>query len=55
MPNHRTTEDDLTPAQLAERDRQLAAARRMTDAELAEFTARAQAWDAKNPQPEHSD
>lgn len=47
--NHRTREDDLTPAQRAERDARLAAAPCMTDAELAEFRGRVQAWDAANP------
>ena len=42
-------EDRLTPAQCAERDRRLAAAPRMSDAELEEFRARVQAWDAQNP------
>jgi len=45
----RTREDDLTPAQRAERDARLAAAPRMSEAELAEFRARVQAWDAANP------
>lgn len=40
---YRTTEDDLTPQQRAERDQQIADARHMTDAELAEFTARGDA------------
>lgn len=39
----RTTEDDLTPEQRAQRDADLAAARRMTDTELAEFTRRGNA------------
>jgi hypothetical protein len=46
---HRTREDDLTPAQRTERDARLAAAPRMSDAELAAFRARVQAWDAANP------
>jgi len=45
----RTREDDLTPAQRAERDARLAAAPRMSDAELAEFRARVKAWDAAHP------
>lgn len=41
----RTTEDDLTDEQKAERDAQLAAARRMTDAEAEEFGRRVEtAW-----------
>lgn len=48
MAEHRTTEDDLTPAQRAERDRQIEQARHMNDTELAEFTARVAAWDARN-------
>lgn len=39
----RTTEDNLTDEQKAKRDAQLAAARTMTDAELAEFTRRGEA------------
>lgn len=39
----RTTEDNLTPEQKAERDAQLAAARHMTDAEAAEFARRGEA------------
>lgn len=39
----RTTEDDLTDEQKAERDAQLAAARHMTDEEAAEFGRRADA------------
>lgn len=43
--NHRTTEDDLTSDQKAERDAQLAAARRMTDEEAEEFGRRVDtAW-----------
>lgn len=42
---HRTTEDDLTGEQKAERDAQLAAARRMTDDEAEEFGRRVEtAW-----------
>lgn len=37
MGPQRTTEDDLTAEQKAERDAQLAAAPRMTDAEAAEL------------------
>lgn len=44
-----TREDRLTPQQRAERDARLAAAPRMSDAELAEFRSRVQAWDAQNP------
>ena len=36
----RTTEDDMTPQERAERDARLATARRMTDAEAAEFKAK---------------
>lgn len=43
-------DDGLTPAQRAERDARLAVAPRMSDAELAEFRARVQAWDARNPE-----
>jgi hypothetical protein len=43
----RTTEDDLTDEQKAERDAQLAAARRMTDAEAEEFGRRVEAAWAK--------
>ena len=39
----RTTEDDLTPQQKAERDAELAAARRMTDEEAEEFGRRVEA------------
>ena len=49
MPAIRTGEDDLTPAQRAERDRQLAEARRMSEAEAAAFAARVAAWDRRNP------
>jgi len=45
-----TRDDGLTPAQRAERDARLATARRMTNDELAEFTARVRAWDAENPE-----
>ena len=48
--SHRTLENDLTPAQRAERDGRLAAAPRMSDTELAEFRTRVQTWDAVNPQ-----
>jgi len=40
MPRQRTTEDDMTPQERADRDARLATARRMTDAEAAEFKAR---------------
>lgn len=41
----RTTEDDLTDAQKAKRDAELAAARRMTDDEAEEFDQRVEtAW-----------
>lgn len=43
----RTTEDNLTDDQKAERDAQLAAARRMTDDELADFSRRGEAAWAK--------
>ncbi|MGH6657060.1 MAG: hypothetical protein ACRDVE_17880 [Actinocrinis sp.] len=38
---YRTTEDDMTAAQRDDRDRQLDQARRMSDAEAAEFKAKA--------------
>lgn len=43
MTRQRTTEDDLTDEQKAERDAQLAAAPRMTDAEAAELGRRVEA------------
>lgn len=43
MTRQRTTEDDLTDEQKTERDAQLAAARRMTDAEAEEFGRRVEA------------
>ncbi len=43
-------DNGLTPAQRAERDARLAAAPRMSDAELGEFRARVRAWDAANPE-----
>lgn len=43
MTRQRTTEDDLTAEQKTERDAQLAAARRMTDAEAAELGRRVEA------------
>lgn len=47
MTRYRTTEDDMTPQQRAERDAQLATARRMTDAEAAEFKDKVNAACAK--------
>jgi len=45
-----STRDDLTPEQVAERDRRLADAPRMSDTELAEFRVRVRAWDAQHPE-----
>lgn len=45
MTRQRTTEDDLTDEQKTERDAELAAAPRMTDAEAAELGRRVEtAW-----------
>lgn len=44
-----TRDDNLTPAQRAERDARLVEAPRMSDTELAEFTGRVRAWDERNP------